>query len=147
MPFNAVQANLHIPLTEIKRSLGIFDDKINTLVSETAPNTLTLDSVMHLNIGDWISVQNQDFIVENINYVNKQITLTTDSPVSFPIESPVTWHHANSRFVSLAEAAKSSADAYLNNPFYAKDENGDVVQAIPEAINIQITLNKDTFMD
>lgn len=135
MSFNAVQVNLHIPLTEIKRSLGIFDDKINKLVSVTAPNIIVLDEVMHLNVGDWISVQNQDFVIENINYVNKQLFLVRETPLDdFPIESPVTWHHANSRFVDLLNAAKSSADAYLDNPFYAKDEEGNLVQAIPAAI-------------
>lgn len=133
--YTAVQDNLIPNLSEIKTALNIFDDKVVTLKTNSGTNKITLDEVMFLNIGNFITIQNKDYLVENINYVNKEVTLSSDTVLpDFLLESPVYWHHQNNRFISLFNAATATVDTYLGNPFYAKDLNGEIVQAIPETI-------------
>lgn len=133
--YTAVQDNLIPNLSEIKTALNIFDDKVARVKANSGTNTITLDEVMFLNIGDYVTIQKQDYLVENINYVNKTVILRSDTVLpDFLLESPVYWHHQNHRFISLFNAATSTADVFLGNPFYALDENGNAVQAVPEAI-------------
>jgi len=133
--YTAVQDNLSPNLTEIKRSLSIFDDKVVTLESNLSDNRVGLSDVSFLNLGDYVSIQNKDYLIEDIDYSLNTITLQSELPLNpFLVGSPVTWHHQNQRFIDLFRAATETADKYLGNPFYAKNESGEIVRAVPLAV-------------
>lgn len=133
---NVVYDNLNASLSEIKRRLNIVDTKISRVVSASP---IQLEDVSFLRIGDWITnYQSVDYSISSIDFSNNIIEVN-EIPVDFLIASSVYWHQQNQTLIDLFNSAKSMADNYLSNPFWAWKfdevaQDYELVHAVPEAI-------------
>lgn len=133
---NVVYENLQATLTEIKRRLNVVDTKVARVVSNSP---IELEDVSFLRINDWITnYQSIDYSINSIDFTNKIIQVN-EAPVDFAINSSIYWHQQNQIFIDLFNSAKTMADNYLANPFWAwkfdeTTQDYELVHAVPEGI-------------
>lgn len=112
--------NLVLGLDEIKQYLRVDDELETTLMLATAADgyDYTLSSVVGLKANHYVTIGGFDAKITYISYGERLIVLDrliSDRPMGEG--TPVTYHFQNNMFITLAEAAKSQLDRYLDNDF------------------------------